>query len=435
MNNILAKLKLDSHHSIERFGLTFLILVTCVAIVLTTIIFKYRKDNKQQLTSTVMYTTNFKTSKTGVAGTVENIYCDTKHTKAFLLLKFDQSAIKSISTDAKNYQMFLTGSSLTQEGTRLNINPSGLFYVFGTTGYMGIYLTEASGFENQILNLIVRCNNELVQQQTSDDEEVVYYDETFDEYDQFQIFFNPGGKSAPIAEFLDNSNDGITVANIYEELISRPQEMAIRQTLWSDLQKLKTDMDVIAEYERRVKDDGIAVKDPVSDIKGDIITDKKNVLVASLKYEDAKTKVDSNTMLYLKPKSVPPKGVNFNWQDKTIAQGYIKDLAGKLTPAQYLSQLLADTTTEVADTEILDTTWYRTDGTEFVVNEILDSDVQTEADIEALQEAWNAYETDKTTYMCTDLISLLKLEVQALDSDTNFTINNSDNVLTNWQCV
>ena len=110
MKEFLAKFGLDSHHRMERFGVSFVVLVACLVVTTCSIFFKVQKDNKQELTTKAKYTTEFVTSRTGISGTVEEVYANKEHTKAFVLLKFDN--VDSISTDAKNYQLFLTGSSL-----------------------------------------------------------------------------------------------------------------------------------------------------------------------------------------------------------------------------------------------------------------------------------------------------------------------------------
>lgn len=429
MSDFLSKFKLDSHHKIERFGVTFLILMVCMTAVLCSIVYKVHKDDSHQLTEKAIYTKNFTTSKTGIGGKVENIYTNKAHTKVFLLLKFDDVA--SVSTNANDYKMFLTGSSLDMTPIHLSVNPTGAFYVFGSSGYMGVYLSDVRRFDNQILDLVVRSNKEIVQNANSDSSEE-NQDGSFAKYDQFEIYFNAGGSDADIAEFLETS-DVIEISDIYEEIITRPNEMELRTILASDLETLRTDMDRIQEYARRVRDDGIALNVPPDLVAGDTIVDADGNIIASLNPDDVVTPVKEDTVLYLKTDTVCSKGVDFNWQDSFIKDGYLTHMVQDgFTPAQYLSSIYADTKSDVFNVSY---TWYRTDGTEFNYNSngALQSDTQINTDIQNLTTAWYTYYNDKKNYQCNDLISLLVMEMEVINSDTNFTLNDSENVLTNWQ--
>lgn len=435
MKEFLAKFGLDSHHRMERFGVSFVVLVACLAVTTCSIFFKVQKDNKQELTTKAKYTTEFVTSRTGISGTVEEVYANKEHTKAFVLLKFDN--VDSISTDAKNYQLFLTGSSLDMSPTHLNINPSGAIYMFGTSGYMGIYLVASRGFENQILDLTVRNNKELsVNGDTDVSAEEFDGDASFAKSDQFRIYFNAGGADAVQAKFMESS-ETIDITTIYEEIVARPQEMEIRDALTIHLKSLKAAMETVSEYDRRLDDAGIVVPELPEEIDGDMMVNQDGDVVASLSASQRVVDGSDDDTLYLKADRAVSRGVDFNWQDGSIAEGYLEDLAEDLTPAQYLSSIAVDSVDTAFSTNELE--FYRTDGTLFDSSNVVgQSDQDINRDITSYLNALRGYYDAKTKYETSNsaeysLISLLELEERVLNADRNFTINDSENVLYNWQ--
>lgn len=427
MSGFLSKFKLDAHHKIERFGVLFITLVVCLSLVTVSIMVKAHNDSRQQLTAQAVYTTEFTMSRTGSKGSVIDIYSDDAHTKTFILLKFDD--ISKISTNAENYQMFLTGSSLSMKPSHLNINPSGSIYMFGSTGYMGIYLAEAGGFKSQILDLVVRSNKEIT---SADEKNVNANDGTFAKYDQFRVYFNAGGANTSKADFL-NSGEIFTVGDIYEELITRPQEMVLRDSMTAEIRTMKSDMDLISEYTRRVQDDGIVLNSPPEAILGDVITDKDGNIVASMNPADQLTKISDDTVLYLNTDYTAVRGVNFTWQDSFIRDGYLPGMMGDKTPTQYLSDVVNN---EESKSDVFETgklVWYRTSGAVFTPDNLSQTDISTNTDISNLMSAWSTYWEHKKSYQTGTLINLLKLEAEALSADANFTINNNEGVLSNWQ--
>lgn len=413
LKTLLSKLNMDKHHRIEWFGISFSGLFVALLIVSLTIGAKAHNDSKVTLGEQAMYTQSFQTSLSGVRGSVENIYSNESNTKVFLLLKLD--SVSGISTNADEYQMFLTGSSPDQSPTTLNINPSGSIYVFGSTGYMGIYLSESRGFEKQILSLVVRCNSQI--SHASDGASAVEEtgDASFAEYDQFRIYFNGGASGTTKLDILESDSE-LKVTDMYEAMIARPQEEAIRAQLESDVNILKTDLDRIAEYEDRLTTMGIQIPDAPELIRGDSYT------------------LDKDGAPVIHTASVIPKGVDFDWKNGSIRDGYLDDLVGNMSCKDYFTQL--NNPESNADFSLNDLVWYTATGEAFNLSNssvTTSKDISISNDITGLQEAWRTYYSDKTKYQVTDLRSLLALEMDVKDSDSLFTVNNSDDVLINWQ--
>lgn len=429
MQKFLERFYLDKHHTIERFGVIFCILSVSLFLVTLSIMGKHQKDNSTQITEQAMYTQVFKTSLTGVQGAVENIYTNSTKTKAFILLKFDD--MKSISTDANEYQMFLTGSNLAMTPTELTVNPSGSIYMFGSTGYMGVYLAEARGFDKQILDLVVRCNKQIANTSETADADPV--DASFSKYDQFRIYLNAGGNDALVADILDTKEE-LKISDMYEAFITSPQEQVVRSGLTSMIDTMKLDLDRIAEYEQRLLTAKIQIPDAPKIIQGDY-------------YEvtDGGTPDDtSDDVTYIVTNTIVPTGFDFNWYNGSVRSGYLKELAGDKTFSNYLSAKLEDSEeTPCGDPKtcyipfsMSDITWRRSDGSLFNadVNSAIatNSDIAIANDIAGLQEAWRTYYGNKTNYQISGLRGLLMLEADVADSNSNFTINNEDWVLTNW---
>ena len=184
-----------SHYAIERFGVLFLTLVFCMGLLVTSIFGKQMEYNSQALSGNAIYTRSFKMSQTQTAGSVLGVYTNEAHTKCLVLLKFADMSLLPVQAD--EYTMFLTGSG--KEGTRneLKCSPSGMFYLFGSTGYAGIYLQDVNGFESQILMLYLRATSNFTGQTAVGN----YTDKTFETYNQAAIYFNPGGSYATHANF------------------------------------------------------------------------------------------------------------------------------------------------------------------------------------------------------------------------------------------
>lgn len=409
MSVLREKLKLDRHHRIERFGVLFFVLVLLLSVVVTSIAIKKAKDDSVTLDNRVVYTNSFKTSLTEQSGTVEGIYKNEDNTKVFVLLKF--KSMSKMSTNAENYQMFLTGSSLDMKKTDLKNVPKGCIYMFGSTGYMGIYLVDTNGFQKQIFDLVVRCNSEL-SSKTQTASESYNGDASFTNYDQFRLYFNPGGTKCGIMECL--SSDEVRPFDIYEELIVRPKELELRDTLNADLETMQTNLAVIQEYTERVARDGIVVPETPYLIAGDTIT------------------CDENGIYTLHTDRIVAKGFDFDWQNGSIRNGYLDALTGDLSYTQYFSTKNSEVDSVPFSTSKLK--WYYTDGSEYSASDSMSVGIGATInnDITNLTSAWQTYYNNKKSHQTSDLKELLLLEIDAKDVEVNCTMNNSDTVLTTY---
>lgn len=408
--NIANKLKLGKHYKIERFGVMFvslfLLLVCCVGVCLRADMVR----NNEVRAAQAVYTTEFATSRTGVSGKVIDVYKSEDGKGCMVLLKFDD--ITKVSTDAKNYQMFLTSAFVSGNPLYMSYAPSGSIYMFGSSGYMGIYLYSATGFGTEILDLVVRCNSELVPVQGAN---AVGDDASFAKYDQFRVYFNPSGTNAAVVSCL-NDND-FTLFEVYEELICREREQSIRLTLQTDLKQLYADLNLIAEYENRfglIGIDGatmVVPERPVG-ILGDSVT------------------IDENGKYIYHCEQVVPRGVNFDWEAGSIKDGYSDSVIPEgMSYTSWISQLNKETG-NVRLPKADD--WFLSDGTAWVDYNTQDTigpvkDMNTT--ISLLTNAYKSYYEHKKDYQIDHLRSLLLLELEARNVESYYTINTSEDVL------
>lgn len=339
---LLNKLKLDKHHSIERFGVTFLVLSMLLTGTLVSGAYSHFQKNKDILSSKVIYTEDFSTSRTNVGGSVKNIYTSSDGSKVFVLLKFKDTS--AISIDPNNYKCFLTGSNSKQSQTPLESKPTIGIYSFGTTGYVGLYLINSKPFPSQILDLVVRANTEISGRDSSGEiveeqgfekkgveketQEATPEEETsFTKYDQFRLYLNPGGKFRTVSKVLDD--DAVDAHTLYQNLVSKEEEKTIKKKLEKQTEMLDFKLKAINEYAMRFNVDTVngqkmLLPDNVSKILEDRVEERED---------------GENVIRTFKPKYMLPGGFEFNWQDRTINSGYLNQInPDKLTYADFIKK-------------------------------------------------------------------------------------------------
>lgn len=395
----------SSHYKMERFGVTFLALTLCMAVLMGTIV-KHKMDmDKETLGTNVIYTSGFTMSLSQNQAQVVNIFSNQSQTKCFILLRFPD--MSKVVTDASQYRVFLTGSNMSGGQETPLCNPTATIYMFGVTGYMGIYLVDTAGFQSQILDLVLRCN---ILTGAMPTEIPVYEDASFAKYDQGQMYFNPGASGFTTVDFLDSPS--MSVSDIYDSVVVQSQEQVIRDKLTTDLDEMRSLLSQIDEFSRRVTDSGIIV--PVEPVQ--------------IRDDEIQTLEDGR--LELKTDYVLQGGYDFDWYNGTVKSGYLDDIVGfGTTASRYISAQR-----RLVGNDRLDFTslrWLRTDGTDFYSDaDTVKSQSYTQIDknIQDLQSAWQTYYDMKRMYQVTDLESLLLLELDTKDMSTNYTVNSSDNI-------
>lgn len=402
----LIKTLTDKHHRMERFSVMLISLVVCMAIVVG-LCFKASLDAKSvTLGSTALYTTTATTSKSGVSGSVLDVYTSDDGTKSFIMVKFDD--MSELSLNASNYSMYLTGAAVQGNDTNVDDSISGSLYIFGSTGYVGIYLVDASGFDSQILDLVVRLNSTLTAA-TSD---------TY-EYDQFRIYFNPGASGASSLDCL-NGDTTPSISDFYNEIVIQPQEEELHEELETQLEEMYVALETVAEYEERLVSEGIVVPDEPDSIAGDAVVVN-----------------DDGTYSYY-PSTILAGGYDLDWQNISVIDGFLDDLIAEsddptMTADEYLTmmstEISLDSSSSGFNTDRF--TWQLTDGT--LIDDLSGTSASRYTEYSELCEdlvsAWKAYYQLKVEYQRTLLGELIELEVTKDTALTSANINSGSDAL------
>lgn len=432
-NKILNKLKIGSHYRIERFGWIFSLLSLGLLICMG---FAWRTQmnlNKIDFKSRAIYSTAFETSRTRNAGSVIGAFSNKERTKAFVLLKM--KSMTSLPADASDYRMYITNDSRPGNPRTSTHKPSGGIYMFGTSGYMGLYFIDNAGFEQAIKRITIRIGKELVNVDSNKVRSEDFKDDSFTKYDQFNVYINFGAEFGDKMVALDENysddrinvglkesdvlfGDKIEATKLFKSLVIDPQEKGIKTVLLNDLKSMQTTKNLIAEYTARYEKldidgkHGIVPEEPMQ-MRGDEIK-------------------DVNGILYLKPSYVYPNGYNFVWQDKTIEDGYLKDVVPDGESA--LNYMINhDKLSETMETK--SELWYLSDGSLLSAYEDNGgAQFNVVSDATTLRNQiigyWNEYMTVKNKYQTADLRSLLELEITMNAVDRNYTVNdNADTLL------
>ena len=433
MKDFLKKFKLDAHHAIERFGILVLVLTISTVIILTSITTHVVTTNAHALDEKAIYTEKFTSSLTSTQGTVYDIYTNKDNTSCFVLLNFADTS--KISTNAKDYKLFLTGSNPDGEKKKIETQPAAVLYMFGSTGYMGIHFVSKTGFAKQVLMLTVRCTKQLQETKESSDQE--YEDGSFASHDQFRIYFNPAGTDATVADFLDEPK--FNIAAMYYSCVVKDREAEKRADLNETLSGMSTQMNVIEEYGRRLTDeDGMQLPELPESIAGDKITakaiDGRHIEWKTDVWVDDNDKVVGKNELnyYLESDYVIKGGVDFNWQDGNVYDGYLKDLYPGTNYEYFFKQLSDEKDAGFSPGEWK---WYRKDGSLFNYsatggNGRGSDNGSLNADIKSYIDAVQKYYDTKRDYEVKFLLELLDLELEVRNVSNRWTVNDALELMT-----
>ena len=418
------------HYAIERFGVMFL----CLAIAMVSL-FAYLtglewRDSRKTLTNQAIYTPNFTTSLSGVPGQTLALYSNADKTRIFLLFRFND--MSKLPMDVNKYSVTVFGSNLDQNIVRMESRPSGLLYMIGHTGYMGLQLNDLDGFPFQILGAQFTIQSRNSAETASRDGE---------DYDRFYLYFNPGAGQVETVNFLNEET--IDMTSLYGAYVTSYQEPQLRYTLMGDLEIMRSSQAAIEEYMARLEQDDVATPSTPIEISGDTLTatsrksQSGNRDFAPLIWsEQYNTWVDEETQqtafsegqyyLYLNTEYVFPGGYNFEWQTGSIKEGYLQGLAGDESNWEsYLNEHDQDYSETVLDTTSL--AWYYKDGTPVDMvspdDKVSSKTARVRDDIKLLTDAWTQFYTAKQTYQCLDLAALLRAEQNMRDSFSNFSVS------------
>ena len=453
LDSIKAKLLLDNHHKMERFCI-LVILLFMALVAFWGIGMKIKSDReKLYLSDASLYTSTSQFSLTKNKVHLLNMYCDKDHTKSFILMKANGrdggGPMADLPANADDYAVWMTA----EKGSKITGQPKCFIYVFGDTGYIGLYFVDKSGFSDAMYNIILR-NTRIIAQGVHPDEKSSDHNKRFND---MQFFANLNGKSAIVAEFLNDDQPSLEL--IYSELILKDELTEVVANMNSILIEMNDRMYRVHNYASDLNSKGINVPALPVSIAGDFISEnvedtKDNptefdpAMVDDLGYllrsndyynitlnystEEEKNRLKSKD-LYLHTDFVFPGGYQFNYQDLSIRNGVISRLKpDNMTFEEWYDSKAREKSAynRLVDYSISSSdTWMRSDGTRFVYNASMATanDKEIARLIEQYCTEVNALYKLKKDYQVEQLGQYVRKENASASIADIFTINVRDN--------
>ena len=329
----------------------FSFFIITIPLVLMTFVSVYNKFglDKQNLSSNALYTSKVALSRTGQNGTVEGIFVNKDKTRGMVLIKMTDAS--KISSTAKDYKVFTTAVNLKQQQEKVKSVPTGSIYVFGSSGYIGLYFVDNSGFDSQIFKSTIRLEKEFVTVDASKISEEVA-GTSYAEHDQMDLYFNLGASKAKELKSLEKSS--FSVQDLYVEAVGSKTDEEQRKVLIDDLNqmsKLKLQIDEMRSRLEALSVDNVALVVPElpDEIKTDTFSGSGDDIRMSTNY-------------------VYKGGININWQDLKLEDRYFsavdneKTNPDKLSLARWLVKMKNDASSSDERTSY-EVDWVMSDGT------------------------------------------------------------------------
>ena len=409
------------HKKIERFMVTFFtISIPLVVMTGISIYNKFGLDD-QMLMSRAIYTTEATFSRTHETSKVVGVYTNSDKTRGMVLLKFQDGV--NISSNAADYKVATTGTNLKRQKEDLASNPSGSLYIFGTSGYMGLYFVDNGGFKSQIFKSTVRMEKEF---KSVDEKEIVkdkLPSETYSKYDQADFYYNLGATEATKLATLDNPD--FSIQDFYVEAVGSKLNEDKRKEITTKLNEMSKTLLQIREMKSRLESTavdgvGLVVPDLPKEIASDSFSGSGDDILYTTNY-------------------VYPGGLNFNWKDIDFKKGYFKTINNKtlnpddLSLSKFLVKLREQQSKGESVTQF-EHKWVMSDGSKFedFVKTIglENSGVSSmNSNIEQYKNLLNTYMQTKQTYQTNDLKDLLSLDVTFDNATTNVDSASKDRFL------
>lgn len=400
----------NRHKKIERFMVGFFAIT--IPLVLMTFVSIYNKFglDSEQLSAQAIYTTNMTFSRTGETASVVGIYTNQSKTRGMVLLQMSNSS--RMSSKAEDYKVFTTAVDLKKRQEELLNNPTGSIYVFGNSGYVGLYFVDNKGFESQIYRSTLRLEKEFVVVDPNSISDEVS-GTSYSKHDQSDVYFNLGAKNATVLKALDNEN--LSVQDLYIEAMGSDLDVSQREILAADLNSLSKLKLQIEEANSRLKNmsvDGVGLVVPElpDEIKSDTFSGSGQEIMMSTDF-------------------VYTGGLDFNWHNVTLENGYFSSIDNeqinpeKLTLARWLVKLKNELYNS-RDRVSYEVEWVMSDGTSLqkFVNDLgLDNTAVSEMNksVQNYQSLITEYMNLKHQYQTKDLRDLIALDITLTNATSN----------------
>lgn len=375
----------------------------------------------QMLASRAVYTTDATFSRTNQTSKVVGVFTNSDKTRGMVLIKFAEGV--NISSSASDYKVFTTASNLKKGKEDLASKPAGSIYVFGTSGYIGLYFVDNGGFNSQIFKSTIRMEKEF---KSVDDKQIVKEQlpgESYSEYDQADFYYNLGATQATKLETLDNPD--FSIQDFYVEAVGSKLNTDLRKKINDNLNTMSKTMLQIRELKSRLESTaidgvGLVVPDLPKEIASDSFSGSGDDILYTTNY-------------------VYPGGLNFNWKDIDLKKGYFKSINNKsinpddLTLSKFLVRL-RDQQNKSDVVKKFEHQWVMSDGSKF--EDFVRTIGLDNSGVESMSSNVTTYTTLMDTYMETkynyqtkDLKDLLSLDVTFDNATTNVDSASKDRFL------
>lgn len=432
------RFKFDSHHAIERFGVIVAVFAVSGVVLFTGAGVSAHSNSQAQLSAKALYTPTFTTSRTQVSGKVEGVYTDPSKTRTMVLLSTrDESRLPS---SAKDYQFFLTGTDVELNQYSLKNTPiTGRYVTFGgDSKYMGVVLDNPQTFDLQILDLTVRINREVSYKEKSGAAETPQSggssgkkdpnagDNSFQQYDQSRILFNPVATGAVEAK-LGAAGSEFNAGEVYHEVVTLKNEQALRDQMDGQLLQMQADLAKIDQYMAQIStttvdDRGTTLRLNAPETPAVVAGDKVGG-------QDAKSAKDKTSSLFLDAGTVVPGGYDFDWRKGSVDAGYLDQVVPKGMSYVDFMKSQAGLSAPTPDWQKVEFTL--SNGTPLTAYTNRDTFIKPLLDLRTnLITAWQTYYEHKSKYQVDSYNDLLKLEIELRNVNTNTVQNADKDVLT-----
>lgn len=259
----MAKFKLGSHYTMERFCVIFLGFMIIFGFIGGSAIHQKIKNSRITLTEQAIYgdgETTFSLTQDVVK--IDGLWVNEGRTKGFLLIHLP-GGMANMSTQAADYQILMTGVN-----GKLENQPTGSIYVFGSTGYIGLGFTDAAGFKPAAYSIILRNLSYMSEGNQEAAAKEHEGEASFANRNQIRIIANFAASGAPVAKFY--SKPDYTATDIYNELVQSQLIAAKIDECDTIVNDINTSMRKANEYARRLEMAGIAMEQTLpAEIYGD----------------------------------------------------------------------------------------------------------------------------------------------------------------------
>lgn len=447
------KFKLDSHHEIERFRVMIAVITVLGILVISAAGYVSYKAKQVDISGTAQYTNKFVTSYTQQEGTVDDIYTNSDRTRAVMLFSFDGT----MSRNPNDYELAITGVDKGKP-KRVESAMTAKLVSFGDSGSMGLIMDAPEGFESQILNVTMSAKRNLSSPNPMNEEDMAAYGyagETFTTRDSWRMMLNPAGTNAPVLAELDAHD--FDPRTFLINSVFRDREVNLRRAADDTLVEMRTAQDRIGFYHETLADmevnlpDAVGAKivmptpndfiagDEVQGLSREEVKDAINVgePVEAIENKSEKAReldtYDDGTMpttYELITQKAVPGGVQFDWHQSSIQDGYLQNLM----PTGYnVEEYLNELRTRANEAEIpkMNTKFMLSNGKSIDSYDVLDNSVlNLQSNATNLVSSYRDFYKAKVTYQTKNLVDLLALEAELDETAAATTVGTNPDSIT-----